>query len=70
MAEPASKPNESILPNLALTEDRVRAIVREEIAVAGWKHDADHGATQGARDAQAERDQAAGVAYTAETPAP
>ena len=46
----------------ALTEDEVRAIVRDEMSK--WQHDAAHTTTQARCDAQHARDVAAGVNVT------
>jgi hypothetical protein len=45
-----------------MSEEQVRAIVREEMAkLLAWRHDADHGSVQSRRDTQRTRDRAAGL---------
>jgi hypothetical protein len=45
-----------------MSEEQVRAIVREEMAaLMAWRHDADHGSIQSRRQAQRMRDMAAGL---------
>ena len=57
------------LPPGVLSEGEIRAIVRDEMAMVlartaanTWRHDAGHGSLQARRNAQRERDEAAGLA--------
>lgn len=62
----ASKPTPEAPKAKAITEEDVRAIVRQELADNIWLHDAGHSVTQERLAAQSARDTAAGIAAPTE----